>query len=67
MAKETKIYRVPGLTGRIVMLRDYWKKAEAAMKWLIPFFVAVFLWVPSRKPDAAGSGGKERVRGGGEH
>ncbi len=25
------------------MLRDYWKKAEAAMKWLIPFFVAVFL------------------------
>lgn len=43
MAKETKIYRAPGLTGRIVMLRDYWKKAEAAMKWLIPFFVAVFL------------------------
>lgn len=25
------------------MLRDYWKKAEAAMKWLIPFFMAVFL------------------------
>lgn len=25
------------------MLRDYWKKAGAAMKWLIPFFVAVFL------------------------
>ena len=43
MAGETKIYRAPGLTGRIVMLRDYWKKAEAAMKWLIPFFVAVFL------------------------